>query len=220
MVKESEGILETAAAADPPVPEQITDQDAARGARPGSAGFPQRRAAGRCGRVLLQGRSRDSGRADGNRDVAFEQGRKMLRERLAGVAQVVWNRPQTRGRTERMNRVQFGEGACERTRRYMDAYLSNELLVETNHDMLRHLETCAACSSELEMRTRSARPCEIRRARRGRSARVARAGPRTDPQAGIAPVGFWRPLRDGGRGGHHDWRRDLGRALRPRRFRG
>jgi Putative zinc-finger len=53
-----------------------------------------------------------------------------------------------------MNRVQFGEGACERTRRYMDAYLRNELLVETNHDMLRHLETCAACTSELEMRTR------------------------------------------------------------------
>ncbi len=53
-----------------------------------------------------------------------------------------------------MNRVQFGEGACEKTRRYMDAYLSNELLVETNHEVLRHLDTCPDCTSELEMRTR------------------------------------------------------------------
>jgi Putative zinc-finger len=53
-----------------------------------------------------------------------------------------------------MNRVQFGEGACEKTRRYMDAYISNELLVETNHEMLRHLETCPACSTELETRAR------------------------------------------------------------------
>ena len=53
-----------------------------------------------------------------------------------------------------MNRVQFGEGACEKTRRYMDAYISNELLVETNHELLRHLEGCVACSAELETRGR------------------------------------------------------------------
>ena len=53
-----------------------------------------------------------------------------------------------------MNRLQFGEGACEKTRRYMDAYLSNELLVETTHDVLRHLESCPACTAELEARTR------------------------------------------------------------------
>ena len=53
-----------------------------------------------------------------------------------------------------MNRVQFGEGACEKTRRYMDAYISNELLVETTHDLLRHLEGCPACAAELDSRTR------------------------------------------------------------------
>ncbi|HEY1494136.1 MAG TPA: zf-HC2 domain-containing protein [Candidatus Solibacter sp.] len=53
-----------------------------------------------------------------------------------------------------MNRLQFGEGACEKTRRYMDAYLSNELLVETTHDVLRHLESCPACTAELAARTR------------------------------------------------------------------
>jgi len=51
-------------------------------------------------------------------------------------------------------KVQFGEGACEKTRRYMDAYLSSELLVETNHDLLRHLESCPACAAELDARTR------------------------------------------------------------------
>ena len=53
-----------------------------------------------------------------------------------------------------MNIVQFGEGACEKTRRYLDSYISNELLVETNHEVLRHLEKCPSCSSELESRTR------------------------------------------------------------------
>jgi hypothetical protein len=36
----------------------------------------------------------------------------------------------------------------------MDAYLSNELLVETTGEVLRHLESCEACSRELESRTR------------------------------------------------------------------
>src|ERR1051326_1468837 len=53
-----------------------------------------------------------------------------------------------------MKIVHFGEGACEKTRRYLDSYISNELLVETNHEVLRHLEKCPSCSSELEMRTR------------------------------------------------------------------
>jgi len=53
-----------------------------------------------------------------------------------------------------MNRVQFGQGACEKTQRYLDAYISNELLVETNHEVLRHLETCTTCNAELEARTR------------------------------------------------------------------
>ena len=52
-----------------------------------------------------------------------------------------------------MNRIQFGEGACEKTRKYIDSYVSNELLVETNHDVLRHLETCPSCSVEVEART-------------------------------------------------------------------
>jgi len=48
-----------------------------------------------------------------------------------------------------MNRINI---ECERTRRQLDAYLSNELLVETTSEILRHLEKCEACSQELASR--------------------------------------------------------------------
>lgn len=53
-----------------------------------------------------------------------------------------------------MNVLKFDSQQCERVRRQLDAYLSNELLVETTSEVLRHLEGCAACSSELESRMR------------------------------------------------------------------
>lgn len=52
-----------------------------------------------------------------------------------------------------MNRIQFGEGACDKTRKYLDSYIGNELLVETNHEVLRHIENCPACAAEVEART-------------------------------------------------------------------
>ena len=51
-----------------------------------------------------------------------------------------------------MNRIQFGEGGCERIRKYLDAYVSNELTVEANHEVLRHIEGCRACAAEVEGR--------------------------------------------------------------------
>src|SRR5215831_7855089 len=53
-----------------------------------------------------------------------------------------------------MNAENFKDKPCERIRRQLDAYLSNEPLVETTGDILRHLETCESCSRELEARTR------------------------------------------------------------------
>ena len=41
----------------------------------------------------------------------------------------------------------------EKTRKYLDSYISNELLIETNHEVLRHVESCPACAGELEART-------------------------------------------------------------------
>src|SRR5204863_4966645 len=53
-----------------------------------------------------------------------------------------------------MNLLSFGSIQCARTRGHMDAYLSNELLVETTSEVLKHLETCADCSRELDARSR------------------------------------------------------------------
>ena len=53
-----------------------------------------------------------------------------------------------------MNRMNHREDSCEKIRGHLDSYVSKELLTETSHDVLRHLEKCPACSSELEARTR------------------------------------------------------------------
>jgi len=53
-----------------------------------------------------------------------------------------------------MSVLNFDSKQCERIRRQLDAYLSNELLVETTSDVLRHLESCEGCSRELEARAR------------------------------------------------------------------
>jgi anti-sigma factor RsiW len=41
---------------------------------------------------------------------------------------------------------------CNDFRDIADSYLSDELLVETNHDVLRHLKSCATCRSDLAAR--------------------------------------------------------------------
>jgi anti-sigma factor RsiW len=43
---------------------------------------------------------------------------------------------------------------CREIRELIDSYLSEELLVETNHRVLRHLETCQACEAEARRRQR------------------------------------------------------------------
>lgn len=41
---------------------------------------------------------------------------------------------------------------CRDFREIVDSYLSDELLTETNHDVLRHLEMCADCRTEIQDR--------------------------------------------------------------------
>jgi anti-sigma factor (TIGR02949 family) len=53
-----------------------------------------------------------------------------------------------------MNPLTFNSEQCARARRHLDAYLSNELQVETTGEVLRHLETCESCTRELQARTR------------------------------------------------------------------
>lgn len=43
---------------------------------------------------------------------------------------------------------------CLHTRALLDSYLSGELLIETNHQLLNHLSACSACSAELAQRRR------------------------------------------------------------------
>jgi predicted anti-sigma-YlaC factor YlaD len=49
-------------------------------------------------------------------------------------------------------RHSFEQKNCLRIRVLLDSYLNNELLVETTHDLLRHLESCSDCARELEQR--------------------------------------------------------------------
>ena len=43
---------------------------------------------------------------------------------------------------------------CREARELADAFLSDQLLVETTNEIARHLETCPACSAEFEARRR------------------------------------------------------------------
>jgi anti-sigma factor RsiW len=43
---------------------------------------------------------------------------------------------------------------CRDARELLDSFIGEELLVETNHELLRHLATCLECSAELEGRRR------------------------------------------------------------------
>ncbi|MBL8174667.1 MAG: zf-HC2 domain-containing protein [Bryobacterales bacterium] len=47
-----------------------------------------------------------------------------------------------------------GTSPCGKYRPLLDSYLSNELLVETTHDVMRHLDGCASCRFELDERMR------------------------------------------------------------------
>ncbi len=41
---------------------------------------------------------------------------------------------------------------CQEFREILDSYLGDELLIETNHEVLKHLENCPACRQELAAR--------------------------------------------------------------------
>src|SRR5246127_4132350 len=53
-----------------------------------------------------------------------------------------------------MNNLSFDSKPCEQMLQYLDSYLSNELLVETASEVVRHLESCESCSRDLESRMR------------------------------------------------------------------
>lgn len=50
--------------------------------------------------------------------------------------------------------MEFTHKSCEQVQSYLDSYVNGELLVETNHEMQKHLNTCRVCARELETRAR------------------------------------------------------------------
>jgi hypothetical protein len=61
----------------------------------------------------------------------------------------------------------------------MDSYLAEELLVETNHEVLRHLDACQECAAELQrrqrLRTLLSQALEIQADDRRAAARISQA---------------------------------------------
>ncbi len=53
-----------------------------------------------------------------------------------------------------MKLINFKDGVCRKIQAHFDAYMDNELLVETNREVLEHLESCPGCSTVLEDRIR------------------------------------------------------------------
>ena len=53
-----------------------------------------------------------------------------------------------------MNVIDFSRKHCEKIRSYLDFYINNELLTETNHEVLTHLKDCPGCAEALEARLR------------------------------------------------------------------
>jgi putative zinc finger protein len=63
---------------------------------------------------------------------------------------------------------------CRKVRELADSFLSGELLTETNHDILRHLDGCPPCRADVE--SRRALRASLRRAFEGSASLSAREG--------------------------------------------
>ena len=53
-----------------------------------------------------------------------------------------------------MKLINFKDGTCRKVQAHFDAYMDNELLVETNREVLQHLESCPDCATTLDDRIR------------------------------------------------------------------
>ena len=54
-----------------------------------------------------------------------------------------------------MKVISMEKKLCEKIQKSLDAYVDNELLVETNQEVLKHLESCPACSEAVQLRLRN-----------------------------------------------------------------
>jgi anti-sigma factor RsiW len=53
-----------------------------------------------------------------------------------------------------MKVIGFERNYCKKIQVYLDSYLNSELLVETTHEVLKHLRECLDCFEALRVRQR------------------------------------------------------------------
>ena len=53
-----------------------------------------------------------------------------------------------------MKVIGFERNYCKKIETLLDSYLNNELLVETTHEVLKHMQGCLNCSEALRVRER------------------------------------------------------------------
>jgi anti-sigma factor RsiW len=51
-----------------------------------------------------------------------------------------------------MSQTRFGEQACQRCRAKLDSYIDDELLTESNLEMMEHFRRCNECTQEVQER--------------------------------------------------------------------
>ena len=60
-----------------------------------------------------------------------------------------------------MRSVHVGNGDCKKAQALLDAYLSSELTTETTAQINSHLERCAGCLEEFQVRERIKRRLQV-----------------------------------------------------------
>lgn len=109
------------------------------GTRRTAGTISRRRSVDRCRRIFLQGSRRTFANADWNGNVAAASRSPSASAAFDGT------RPQIRDCRRRL-RVKIMR--CQEFREILDSYLGDELLIKTNHNVLKHLEDCPACRQE------------------------------------------------------------------------
>lgn len=82
---------------------------------------------------------------------------------------------------------------CRYFKELLDSYLCDELAVETNHQMHRHVECCPGCCRELGARREMRRVLKIACGKQQLS-QEARARICTKLRAGQTTLSFWRRI--------------------------
>ena len=125
----------------PPIPDGVTDEDMLLALRTDSAAPSGGDPALRRGRHDLQGNRGGARYPDRHRDVAPAPGPRIVADGTG---------------TPRRRAGRDGSGKrgalimqCRDVRELADSFLSEQLLVETNHELLRHLETCPDCRVDI-----------------------------------------------------------------------